>query len=126
MDNSKIIEESPIIKLPEDKGRIKKLELKLSEYFGRVARLRDRLTEEHYNWHPGQIQLFYKSSLDYHKLIILGNLFDRREIDPYELSQRMYEEMGDSFNLNNFNMACGVIDDYCLTGGANVQGSSGF
>lgn len=109
-DKAELHKDPPIIILPEDKKRRQQLKNKLEEYEKRISPHR----------HPGlQMHAICKK-------IILERLLKEGEINTWNLSLEMAKTYGSDFNLDDFNDACGVIDDYCQTGGANVKGGTGL
>lgn len=59
------------------------------------------------------------------KLAVLTELLLEKEVDTYELSLELVKEIP-SLNLEYYNRACGVINDYCKTGGSNCRGGTGL
>lgn len=47
-------------------------------------------------------------------------------MNTWELSIEMDDTYGTDFSVRDFNNACGVVDDYCKTGGKNVSGGTGL
>ncbi len=97
----------PIIMLPEDETRRRQLLKKLSEY-------RERLRQHPFD-HPGrQMDVICKKT-------VLERLFRFSQVDTWTLSCEMAKTYENSFDISAFNNACGVIEDYCKTGGQNVR-----
>lgn len=102
--------ESPILTLPPNALLEQKLRSKLEEYRGRLHLYRDP-----------ELQM---STIC--KIAVLERLLMDREVNTWELSMEMSNIYGTGFSVNDFNKACGVIDDYCKTGGQNVSGGTGL
>ena len=47
-------------------------------------------------------------------------------MNTWDLSREMAETYGSGFSVNDFQNACGVIEDYCKTGGQNLHGGTGL
>ena len=120
--------EGPILKLPNNQERKSQLKRKLKEYAKRVEKDIKILEQNNPNWHPSQIEFFYKKSSSYMKLTVLSELFFQRELNSYELCLKLSNEelIKNKKDLDNYNQACGVINDYCETGGANCINGTGL
>jgi hypothetical protein len=92
-----------VIIRPTDPIRRKQLKLKLKEY-------RIRITN-----HGGTIGSVYKAE-------ILSRLLRRGKVSTDRLHKKLLKENG-YVNEEKFLNSCGVIRDYCLTGGTSVRGS---
>ena len=103
-------EADPVIELPSDKKRVQQLKLKLVEYRNRLDRY--KMPEE--QMHP------------LCKIAVLSALIEKGKVNVIELKAEMEKTYGPGFNKGLFFSACGVIEDYCLTGGANLSGGTGL
>jgi len=74
--------------------------------------------------HP-ELQLFMGSGTAYN-FCVLERLLSNGIVKTFDLSAELAEKLGDRFNPTKFGNACGVISDYCLTGGANVHEGTGL
>ncbi len=107
-------DEGPVIVLPDE--RREQLTTKLDEY-------RERLNDNP-NMHP-ELQLLAGSDTMY-KITVLQTLLDKGRVSTFDLSREMAKKLGDHFNPQLFNEACGVMSDYCTTGGKNTTGGTGL
>jgi len=105
-------EESPVIVL--SKKRTPQLKAKLEEYKGRL--------DPHK--HP-DLQLLTHSEAMY-KITVLERLLIDGSVQTHVLSSEMAEKLGNNFDVELFDKACAVIEDYCKTGGKNLIGGSGL
>lgn len=103
-------EKSPILLLPNNVSLDQRLCSKLEEYKGRLYLYRDP-----------ELQMSIIC-----KIAVLETLLRNREVSTWELSIEMANTYGAGFSVDDFNRACGVIDDYCKTGGKNVSGGTGL
>lgn len=115
------------IKLPEDKELVGKLKRKRSEYAGRLEQINSYIPIKN----EKQSRMFYNDSKDYYKLAILSEVLDFGKIEMSNLSLEIFNEEKELFgkeifNLESFNNACEIINDYCVTGGKNVFGGTGL
>lgn len=94
------------ITLPDNSAHIEQLRKKLYEYRGRIKRHRRTST--------------------CHKEFILARLLENIAVDTLQLREIMIGEFGSSFSQDEFENACIVIEDYCATGGLNVEGGTGL
>jgi hypothetical protein len=119
--------ESPVIRLPEDSERISRLRFKLAEYDARID-LRIRLTQERIPGIPTEylINLHKKGHLDYYKRTVLEELLEKGQIVTWDMARRLAKEMGNLYNCILFSEACGIINDYCNTGGKNCRDGTGL
>src|SRR4030042_4226739 len=102
--------EPPIIILPEDEAHKQQLHRKLEEYRQRIDPFR----------HPGlQMSAVCKKT-------VLEHLLRDGQVNTWKLSKDMAATHGQTFDIDAFNNACAVIDDYCKTGGKKAQGGTGF
>ena len=102
-------EKSPVIVLPTDKTREQQLRGKLAEYKGRMDLYR-----------APELQMDTIC-----KIAVLERLLRDSQVNTWELSQEMAETYA-SFDVKTFNNTCGVIKDYCETGGQNTHGGTGL
>jgi hypothetical protein len=104
-----------VIELPDDldPGRRASLEAKLEEY---RERLKQRMEANRY-----QPPEFFASTR--YKITVLETLLTDGRVDTHDLYQKIKGEDG-SVDLEAFNNACGVIDDYATTGGKGVRNAS--
>ncbi len=118
-------EKSPVIRLPEDKGRVEQLERKLTEYQGRLERHRKKVRVEHPYWSPEQINCFLSDTR--YKIIVLSRVLKDKKVKTYNLSREIAKGEAEGwFDVDAYQNACGVIDDYCLTGGQRARGGTGL
>lgn len=101
---------NPIIELPSDPKRVQQLKLKLIEYHNRFDRYK-----------PPEAQM---SPIC--KIAVLSHLIEDGKVNTQELMAEMEKTYGSGFNKGYFLRACAVIEDYCLTGGANLHGGTGL
>ena len=103
-----------VIKLPDDPTRRKQLEKKLEEYKGRLDSFQ----------HPElQMRLHPHSKC---KELVLQKLLQDSEVNTPQYSLELAQEFGDAFDVEEFADACGVINDYCETGGQRNNGGTGL
>ena len=57
--------------------------------------------------------------------IYLEKLLEKGKVDAWELSRELQKKDG-HVDVAAFESACGVINDYCTTGGNHVRGGTGF
>lgn len=107
---SEMAEKSPILVLPEDKVRVEQLERKLEEYKGRF---------NPYGAPESQMGAICKIS-------VLERLLRDAVVDTFQLYLEMQKVYGSGFDVYRFNIACGVIDNYCKTGGEGNKGGTGL
>ncbi len=103
-----------IIVLPADKRGT--LQAKLKEYKGRLAKAGDVL---------------YRKWDATCKIAVLQKLLQDGQLDIQSLAAEMMdvhkdEEGFSTYFRNSFETACGVINDYCETGGENCHGGTGL
>ncbi len=116
--------EGPKIVLPEDARLKAKLERKLEEYRGRMSKIKEEGDNKFK--HPEllfQINGSYRGAC--YKASILERLLETGEVNTWDISKELATEYG-TFDVQRFNNAAGVIDDYCTTGGKNCSGGTGF
>ncbi|MEK9134808.1 MAG: hypothetical protein AAB451_00665 [Patescibacteria group bacterium] len=104
--------ESPVLVLPEDKKRQNQLKIKLAEY-------KKRLDPYCPPWVEMQMDTICKKT-------VLEQLLKNGQIKTWDISLEMAKTYGSGFNVDLFNNACGVIEGYCKTGGANLRGGTGL
>lgn len=103
-------EKSPIFVLPEDTVRVRQLQKKLEEYKQRI--------------HPYRAPELQMGTVC--KIAVLEKLLQDKVVDIWQLCLAMEKTYGSGFDPNKFGIACGVIDDYCSTGGENTTGGTGL
>ncbi len=114
-------QESPSIKLPKNPEVIKKLKNKLEEYKKRLEKIKN--SEDYNNEYNSPEEAFKKTADVYYKIKILEEVLTYGEVKTYEFLSR-FKKRDEQFNIEAFENACGVIKDYCDTGGANnIKGS---
>lgn len=101
--------ESPVIFLPMDEVRKQQFRDKLTEYKGRM--------------HPYCAPEMQMNTIC--KINVMERLLRDGQVNTWELSREMVETYG-NIDVNEFNNACDIIDDYCKTGGANIHGGTGL
>lgn len=104
--------ESPVLVLPEDKKRQKQLKIKLAEYKKRLD-----------PYCPLEVEMQMDTIC---KITVLERLLQDGQIKTWDISLEMAKTYGSGFNVDLFNNACGVIEGYCKTGGANLRGGTGL
>ena len=114
-------ENSPKIKLPKDPDLVKRLQDKLEEYKQRLEKEKKEVDD---GYRAPELVIHMLAETNY-KIAVLEKLFLEGEVNTYELSREL-NSRDKQLNSDAFNNACGVIDDYCTTGGKNTQGGSGF
>jgi len=102
--------------LPENAQLQNKLKKKLHEYEKRVSRLKRKI-------HSNNPDLSYISMPGF-KAIITRRLYQRGEVHTQELAKELIEEYG-RVDSDEFNVAAGVINDYCKTGGKKLKKGNG-
>lgn len=107
--------ESPVIVLPDE--RREQLQAKINEY-------RKRMADDDEFTHP-EGQLLMGSGTAYN-FCVLERLLSDGTVKTFDLSAELMEKLGDRFDPAKFGNACGVIKDYCETGGAKVTGGTGL
>jgi len=101
---------NPIIELPSDSKRVQQLKLKLIEYQGRLDEYK----------HP-------EAQMDpICRIAVLSQIIDNGKVDTQKLMAEMGKTYGSRFSKGYFLKACTIIEDYCLTGGANLSGGTGL
>lgn len=95
--------EGLIIKLPENPGLKKMLEVKLAEYKTRLPSIDAK-----------------------HKIAVLEKVLSGEEVNKYQLSQKLSLEKDFGFDEALFDNAFGVIADYVKNGGSGVAGGTGL
>ncbi len=104
--------ESPVLVLPTNKRRGQQLQRKLKEYEGRLDGRRPEL----------QMSTICK-------VRVLKLLLQDGKVSTWDLSLQLETEYGNAYfpgALRAFDAACGVIEDYCKTGGKNVSRGTGL
>lgn len=99
---------NPIIQLPDNQKRVQQLKLKLLEYKQR----RDLYRHRPLGLQMGEIC----------KIEALSWLLEKHTLEIWGLMAEMQEKYDANFNKGDFFHACNIIEDYCLTGGANRRG----
>lgn len=107
------------IVLPTDEARVLALKNKFVEY---IKRMEVRKRENPY-MHPDLFNQTYSHAL--YKMLILGRLLDKKEINTEEFSSEIKEKLG-FLAEDGYSDAVGVISDYCLTGGKNTYDGTGL
>ena len=103
-------EKSPIIILPIDEKRVQHLRTKLQEYLGRFN-----------GYAAPELQMGTIC-----KIAVLKKLLEEGRVETLILHQEMVGMYGSNLDSHKFNGVCGVIDDYCKTGGQNTRGGTGL
>lgn len=101
---------SPTIVLPKNEARRVQLQRKLEEYKKRENPL-----------HAPELQMDTIC-----KVAILERLLRDGRVNTWNLAQELFATYGSGFRLGAFNSGCGVIEDYCKTGGKNVSCGTGL
>ena len=106
------------IVLPKDEVLKGKLERKLEEYKGRLEKLDDGYK------HP---ELIRRCNIDSeYKIAVLERLLADGEVNTHAVSLELHKKYG-IIDIEAFNNAAGVIEDYCMTGGIkNTYGGTGL
>ncbi|MCK9567910.1 hypothetical protein M0R72_03040 [Candidatus Pacearchaeota archaeon] len=107
------------IVLPEDESIVFALKNKFVEYTQRMKVHR----KENPKMDSESFNKSYSHAL--YKMLVLGRLLDKKEIDTAEFSSELQKELS-FFNVENYCDAVKVIDDYCKTGGKNINGGTGL
>ncbi len=103
--------------LPNDPVTKEKLEGKLSEYKKRM----NKSIEQNPCIAPEAI---YCTDVGY-KAAIVERLFDKGLVNLSDFAIELQKKYG-IINIDDYNNAAGVIDDYCTTGGKNTKDGTGF
>lgn len=116
------MEESPKIVLPEDELGRRTLKDKLEEYRGRL----EEIKKQNPYMHPELIRRISGRGrgLGY-RIDILESLLEHGELDTHQFSLELKKRDG-FFDVENYNTAVAIIDDYCKTGGKNITGGTGL
>jgi len=101
---------NPIITLPSNPKRVQQLKLKLLEYKKRID-----------GYKPPEFQMDTLC-----KIAVLSRALEKGQVNTQDLMVEMEKTYGGSFNKGYFLRACTVIEDYCLTGGADLHGGTGL
>ncbi|MFH1787718.1 MAG: hypothetical protein ABH811_02935 [archaeon] len=124
--------ESPILELPQGERR-EQLRRKLKEYAQRIEDYKNNLKRDNSFWHPDKIKLFVLENSDYMKIVVLSELFltegsKNESLGTYTLFEELFKEklIVTEKEYDIFNQACGIIDDYCKTGGKNCSDGTGL
>ena len=102
--------ESPVIELPDDETHKQQLRDKLEEYRGRLR--------------PYRAPELQMSTIC--KIAVVERLLKDGRVVTWDLSRELATTYGSGFDGNDFRSACGVIEDYCKTGGQNLRGGTGL
>lgn len=113
-------EESPKIELPKDAEVVKRLQNKLKDYKQRLAEEKKKIDP-----YKAPEQVFHILADTNYKIAVLEKVLLEGEVNTFELSRELNSQDG-QFDSGAFNNACGVIEDYCSTGGKNTRGGTGF
>lgn len=106
----------PKIEFPKKIESVKKLQDKLKEY-------RDRLKKESEGFQPAE-QVIPVTADTRYKITVLEKVLLEGDIDTDTVAQELEVKDGQFFRQADFDNACGVIKDYCKTGGKeNVGGT---
>lgn len=118
----KCVDEAPIITLPDEESRKRSLFYKLREYKNRLDLIKNRNPYAH----SGMIRKISieNGGLGY-KIDILERLLEKGELDAHTFSLELSERDG-FFDVNKYDLAAGIIDDYCRTGGKNLCRGTGL
>ncbi len=101
-------EESPVIFFPDNAERRNQLQEKLKEYENRAKHYRSQI-------HVDSV----------YKIEVLNCLLKDGQVKTWDLARDMAKKYPD-FDVEVFNKACAVIEDYCKTGGKNTHGGTGL
>ncbi len=100
---------SPAIVLPEREERKLQLYAKLEEYKRRLGK------RSGYSYMDTIL-----------KIRVLERLLKDKRVKTHKLSLELSREFGSDFDVERFDNACGVIENYCLTGGERAHGGTGL
>ena len=104
--------------LPDDKVDV--MTRKREEYKDRV---RERDSSYDYE-HP---ELFAIRHPKYaHRIAVLDELIEHREVSSWELSQTLSKKFGAGFDVEQFNKAFALVLDYVENDGVNLFGGTGL
>lgn len=112
--------ESPKIEFPQDIETVKKMQNKLKDYKQRLESQKSKIDP-----HKAPEQVFQMLADTHYKIAVLEKLLLEGSVDAHQLSRELNEKDG-QFDIEAFENACGVIEDYSTTGGKRVTGSAGF
>ena len=113
-------QESPKIELPKNPEIIKRLQNKLKDYKQRLAEKKKKIDA-----YKAPEQVFHILADTNYKIAVLEKVLLEGEVSMHELSRELNAKDG-QFDAHAFNNACGVVENYCSTGGKNARGGSGF
>lgn len=102
--------ESPVLVLPTDEQRVQQLRRKLKEYEGRLV--------------EGKAPELQMDTIC--KIRVLKLLLQVGKVATWDLSRQLETEYENGYDPLEFQSACGVIADYCQTGGQNVSRGTGL
>ena len=104
-------EQGRLIVPPTDRTLKQRLALKLEEYQGRISGKGKPWEFQH----PELAHGLYEAYRDacYKAYVLEAVLKSDKPVDAWKLSQEMFAQWKDTFNLKDFSVACGVIDKYC-------------
>lgn len=107
-------EKQHIIRLPEDTDRVAQLRAKHQEYQGRLDPFDHPELRARHNWDA------------FCKEWGLRILLEKGVLDTHTLSLELAREFPDAFDVDGFNNAMGVIDNYVTTGGKGIKRGKGL
>ena len=106
------------IVLPNDERVREALRFKMQEYKRRLEGAQRDIFK-----HPDLI--FMQNTDSAYKFVIAKALLDKGEVDTWELSKAFYGASG-YVDVESFNNAADVINNYVRANGRNVRGGTGF
>lgn len=110
----------PVIVLSKDSVRKKQLERKLEEYEQRLKKQEGEFAFSH-----PDMRLKYTARSRY-RMYVLKELLENNKVDTYALSRNIAEKEGGLFDVEAFDEACTIIEDYVKTGGVSLRGGTGL
>ena len=111
-------QKGPIIELPVDPQTVEKLRRKLAEYKDRL----EQFKKDNIHKHPELVLL--ETTDTRYKIAVLEKVIEGNG-DAWTIGREIDKQDG-NLDLLVFQNACGVIEDYCKTGGNKTIRSTGL
>ena len=123
---STTITESPLLFPPKDVNLKKRLEAKLAEYQSR----KNGQGKPWEYWHPEQAHMMSAEYRDAcYKFDVLSAVLSAtggHPVNTFDLSLELVKRYGKSFDVEKFNNACGVIENYLGQASYEQSGGTGL
>ncbi len=91
-------EQSPVLKKPDNPEWVNLLKRKAEDYTRRLD--------------TSKSPFDYENSQTGYALRIMKELLEKGEVKTFDLSQELFSQQNEHFNLARFEMACSVVDRY--------------